>query len=307
MADVLIVHAKEKQTVAHRLRDAIAGGGYGVEAIGAESPYLKEQVASAAVVVLVWSKVTMASDAAGAAGAEARRAGKLVEVSPDGLMPVSATEEGRAVLISGWRGEPFHPGWQKVAAAIERICGRRKSPVPVARQPAATAARSAAPAAGAAAPARAPIRAPVRFGAVAGVAAALFAAVGAAAWMSGSSAPEAAVETAQAAPAAAEALPPPEPAPADFAEPASVAEPPAPTQVSAAEPAPRPPARIAPRPRPAVSRSAALRPGETRTSVAVPERPLRYRHARTMRLFCERAGRGTPQCRTFMRNRQRDD
>jgi type IV secretory pathway VirB10-like protein len=153
-------------------------------------------------------------------------------------------------------------------------------------------------------------RPPRRFGAAIGVVAALFAAVGAAAWMSGSETPETAVEAPPAAPAAAaETVPAPAPAAEVPAEPAPapLAAEPASAGVSLPQPSPRASARVAPRPRPALSRTSASRSERARTAAAESPRPVRYRNARNMRLFCERAGRGTPQCRSFLRNRQGDD
>jgi hypothetical protein len=33
--------------------------------------------------------------------------------------------EARVSLLSGWQGQPYHPGWQKVLAELKRICGAR--------------------------------------------------------------------------------------------------------------------------------------------------------------------------------------
>jgi hypothetical protein len=313
MADVVIVHAKEKEAVAHRLRDAVAAGGYGAEPVESESPELGGQVDGAAAVILVWSKMTMASEAAGAAAAAARRAGKLVEVSPDGRMPVSAMEDGRAILISGWRGEPSHPGWQKVAAAVERVCGRRKAAVAPVRQAAVAAApvSSSAAATRPTPPAAARPPAPNRSAAMIAIAAAIVLAVGGAAWLSRSGAPETAEPAPPSVPIAAVAeAPPPEPGPVEpAAEPAASVETgivqTEPVPVAATEPVRAAAVTAASRPRPA-PRPAAARTVQPRAAAQPPQRPVRYRNTRNMRLFCERAGRRTPQCRTFLRSRQGD-
>jgi hypothetical protein len=315
---VLILHARDKSVPALRLAEGAEGLGY--RAARAEAEDLDaapaERIRAARAAIVLWSKGAMASPVIVEAAEEARRQGKLIEASADGIMPVAALDQPDAALISGWRGEPFHPGWQRIAGELRRLCG---APAPAAapvtaRTPAAAAAEpSTATAPAAAAPAAArPKRAPALL--MLGLALLLFAGLGTAAWMNGSSAPEvAAVATSVPAPAEAEEapvsiegdellpvpedaaiLPPPPPAPV-AAEPARAAP--------AASPAPRPAA--AAKARRAAPAREVDRPVRTAARSAEPSRPIRYRNAKNMRRFCARSGRNTPQCRTFLRYARR--
>lgn len=315
MADVVILHARDKDVAAARLEESVAAAGYAVERL-ADGPISAERVARTAALIVLWSKGAMASAEIQAAANRARSAGTLIEATADGIMPVPALDQPGAALISGWRGEPFHPGWQRIAAELKQICGTRR-----AQAPAPALAAAAVPAAATAGThTRARRMLPLALAAI------LFAGLGAAAWFGTSSAPE---QPMVATPAPAPTAPeePVQFASAEELQPApeeeAVAPPPAvplqasPAPAPSARPVPRAaPARTRPRPTPpaanmraycaAAGRSADqcrnYRREDRRARRAEGERPVRYRNARNMRRFCAAAGRGTPQCRTFLRN-----
>jgi hypothetical protein len=139
MTDILLLFSADKAVFARRLADAIGGSGYSVklEVTGgsATSQQLKMGVAAAAAVVATWSRSSMASDAFQGAVAAARRQDKVIEVSPDGLMPVASSYDGRVALLSGWRGGPHHQGWKKVSAELNRICGKPDQSTTQAKKP----------------------------------------------------------------------------------------------------------------------------------------------------------------------------
>lgn len=254
MVDVAILFSADKKSAATRIRDGLAGEGYAVDLVEGGGP------ASAKALIVLWSRSAMGSEAVQAATSEARRQGKLIEVSSDGIMPIGESSEIRTILISGWRGEPFHPGWQRIASEVRRLCG-----APGAKPaPARTAASAPAPRRGAL---------------LAGALVLVLALVGVSLWAIGSQSPEPRPVT-TAAP-----QPPPAPPPAPLGEPVlAEAAPPPEAAPAASEPAAAPAANAAPRP------------------AAKPKRSgPRYspRQARTMRLFCQRAGRGTRECRVF--------
>jgi hypothetical protein len=255
--DVAIVFSADKKGAAERIRDGLAGEGYAVELAEGGGP------APAKAVIVLWSRSAMDSPAIQAAASEASKQSRLVEVSSDGIMPIRDRDDNRVVLLSGWRGEPFHPGWQRISAEVRRLCG-----APRARPPAP--ARAPAPAAAAA---RASV--PKRGALLAGLVVLVLALAGAGLWMLGREAPQ----------------PPP---------PAAVAEAPQPAPVT-----PLPPVATAEAPAVEVGQSVAPAAVATPEPARAEPRPKRSgphyspRQARTMRLFCQRAGRGTRECRVF--------
>lgn len=321
MPDVVILHARDKDVAAARLEESVAAAGYAVDRV-ADGGLPPERIAAASALIVLWSKGAMASAEVQEAASRARGAGKLIEATADGIMPVPALDQPGAALISGWRGEPFHPGWQRIAAELKQVCGARRAKAPASAAPsAAVAAASAAPRPGTGSKKMLPLA----------LALLLFAGLGAAAWFGASSSPEPATVASPAAPTVPAQDAPVEYASAEELQPAreddAVALAPAPPPAAAAQATPRPapaarpaaraaPARTRPRPSPpaanmraycaAAGRSADqcrdYRREAGRADSAGGDRPVRYRNARNMRRFCAAAGRNTPQCRTFRRN-----
>jgi len=306
MADVAILHAPDKAAAAARLGEAIGAAGYAVAAVEVERPErLVEALgsASADARILIWSRPLVAHALLTGEVAKIRQLRDVIEVSADGIEPPSSGGESRVVLISGWRGQPFHPGWQRIQVDLKRLCGARKGP--------AEAPRRAAPAASPAAAAGGPPRS--RGGLIAGGAAAALlvaAAIAGASWF-GRSAPAErsspqATETAQNPQPLFRPEPSPAPAPAPVPAPeaAPVAATPAPPSPPAAPATPAATVGTGVSP-PAASPAAKSRP--SRPAVRLPKpgpkdsaKKYSPRNSRVMREFCARSGRSTPQCRTFL-------
>jgi len=272
--DVAIVFSADKKSAATRIRDGLASEGYSVDLVEGGGP------ASARALIVLWSRSAMESEAVQAAVSEARRQGRLIEASSDGIMPIGEGSESRTILISGWRGEPFHPGWQRISAEVRRLCGAPGA------KPAPAKSAASAPATAARAPA------PRRGALLAGALVLVLALVGAALWVIGSRSPEPSPVTASAVPPRA---PTPAPEPAPVGEPvlADAAPPPE------AEPIPSEPVAAAV---PAAAPVPTAAPATAKRPAAKPKRSGPHyspRQARTMRLFCQRAGRGTRECRIF--------
>jgi len=309
MAEVAILHAPDKAAAAARLAEAIAAAGYAVAGVEVEAPErLAEALGSAAADarILIWSRPLVAHALLIGEVARIRQLRDVIEVSADGIEPPSSGGEGRVVLISGWRGQPFHPGWQRIQLELKRLCGARKGAVEAPRPASARAARRAAPAASP----TAADRPRARTGLIAGGAAAALlvaAVIGGASWF-GRSAP--AERPRQEVPEAAPTPPPlpqPEASPVPAAAPASA---PAPVPVTSAPAPSSPPAAPA-----AAGEAAATAPSAAPPAKPRPARPAtraprpdsrvatkKYspRNSRVMRQFCARSGRSTPQCRTFL-------
>ncbi|MEA3010908.1 MAG: hypothetical protein QOJ91_2600 [Sphingomonadales bacterium] len=310
MADVVIIRSPDKETAAARLATSLAAAGYDVGALEVEDPArLVEAVegCTADAAILIWSRSLVFHVLHSGELPRIRQLRNLIEVSADGITPPSRVDDSRVVLISGWRGQPFHPGWQRLQAELKRLGG---SPRSIAETPRAAAAASNAhsqPAASAAprGPARPPLR--LLLGGAAAVAA-VGAVLGAVSW-SGDRAPEdrprqevsrpraaapivtqAPVETATrpASEPAAEASPPPLPDPA-----------PAP-EVPAPGPVKPPPKGLREHPvvRPARPAGDAAGP----SAKAGESKKYSRKNSKIMRQFCERSGRSTPQCKTFLRS-----
>jgi hypothetical protein len=313
--DVAIIHAADKGTAAARLAEAIVAAGFAVGALEIEDP--AELAAAvdgcgAEARILIWSRPLVSHALHSGELARIRQLRGLIEVSADGIAPPSRGDGSQVVSISGWRGQPFHPGWQRIHAELKRLCGSRKAPPEAAPPP--TVAKNPDP--GRAEPpgprAGARPRAP-RLVLGAGAAVLLVAAaVGAANWV-GRGAPDPAPppqQVGEARPPAAISEPaPPDPGTAPRTADVSVTSPPAapspaPPVAANAEPQASP---ARPVERPAPSRSSA-RPKQPPSTSAAPVKKYSRKHSKVMREFCERSGRSTPQCRTFLRStREADD
>lgn len=316
MADVSIIHAADKGTAATRLADAIVAAGFSVGAVEVEDPAALAELlegSTAEARILIWSRALVSHALHSGELFRIRQLPGLIEVSADGITPPSRSDEARVVSISGWRGQAFHPGWQRIHVELKRLCGARKAlpeaaPRPaVAKDPPPRRTATAAPAGAARPKAR-------RLMLGGGIAALLVAAtVGAAVWL-GDGAPEApprrALSEAPGPEAVAEAARAPLPAEPEPSQ-ASAAQPPISGSTAPPPPAAEPPAAQAKaKAKAEASRAAPSKAAARPTPGPSPQGPVKKysrKNSKVMRQYCERSGRGTPQCRTFLRSvRERD-
>jgi hypothetical protein len=307
MVDVRLLYPKDKYESAMRLAEALEAAGYAVErealAVSGAFPDVAAEAGKAKVLLLIWSRGLVSAAMAGSGLALARRNPNLIEVSADGIEPAGA-EASPVILLCGWRGQPYHQGWQRILAEVKRLCDARetsgKSLPPV---PSADRARTAD---AASAPKRRRVRAAMAAGAL------IAATLGAGALYQRAIADDAAGAPSRAAVAAAGEAPR---STGVAAEPSLPVESAAPVQ--AAGPLPDTPAPVpatpaaAPAEPPSADRTGRSRPVAT-PKRSRPERLAavsgpgvkRYsrKYSKTMRLFCRRSGRSTPQCRTFARS-----
>jgi hypothetical protein len=310
MVDVRLLYPPEKTEAAGRLAAGIAAAGYRVErealADGRAFPDVAAEAGKAKVLLLIWSRGLVSAAMEGNRLALARRLPNLIEISADGIEPAGA-EASPVVLLSGWRGQPYHQGWQRILADVKRLCGARETPRrSLAAAPSGTDSAPTPP--GNAAPKRRPVRAAIAAGAL------IAATVGAGALYRGAvSGGGSGAETPRTVASVGDA---PRSAAAGPSLPAGIT---APAQPAAALPAGPPPAPVlpaaAPVEAPTAERSAQARPAATRKRsrpqrlAATGREVKRYsrKHSKTMRLFCQRSGRSTPQCRTFARSMREAD
>jgi hypothetical protein len=312
----VIIHSADKEGAAARLRKAIDAEGYGVTAVEVEEPdKLADAIEGCAAdaKILIWSRPLVFHSLHSGDLTRIRQLPALIEVSADGIKPPSRGDEARVVLISGWRGQPFHPGWQRLHQELKSLCGTRKSaavpPGPPGLSPKTRPANaaSALPGSGGG-----PVPAKLILGGAAGFLL-IATAVGAANWIGGSSpdvqppreyrqapppgpngdGPVRGLGAVPAAGAAGAAAPEAAPAPQRSSLP--------PTQGVAPVKAQRERPQAARASRPAAPKSS----GKSRQrleSQVEPRKKYSTKNSKVMRQFCERSGRSTPQCRTFLRS-----
>jgi hypothetical protein len=302
MADVSILHAPDKQAAAARLADAVAAAGFDVGAVEIEDPArLADAVdgCDSNARILIWSRPLVSHSLHSGDLPRIRQARGLIEVSADGITPPSRGDDSRVVLISGWRGQPFHPGWQRIHAELKRLCGARKAAPETPARPAISANPPPPRTAPAASPAG--FRPQPRLMMGGGIALLLVAgAVGAASWL-GSAAPGSRPDREF------REIRPPRTT-GEASRPSLAAEPAAPVNASTAAgpPPPLSPERLATaepsqpgRASPPVSAKAVDRPRPRPLPHAGAPKKYSRKYSKVMRQFCERSGRATPQCRTF--------
>lgn len=296
MGDVILCYASEDAAVAGRLAAAVAAQGYSLWseadlASDGSGGDVTDRISPTKAAIVLWSQAAAASEWVRAEANFARGQSKLIQTSADGRPPPMPFRSADVISIADWRGDAAHPGWRRISAGLEALCGPPSSAKAVAAAPIGprASASSATP--------RAERR---RIGwLVAGLTLALLVAIAITTfiWMRGlapvADQDRAPPVTASQVPAAPAPVPESEAdaAPADLpSEQLLASEAPA----GGAEPpttGPGPPAAAAPPP--------------TKSEATPPPRPAGPRisreNSRNMRLFCQRAGRGTPQCRAFAR------
>ena len=268
MADIVLCFSGDGEALAGRLAGALARQGYRIwsEEEGVGAP-ITDRIAAVRAAIVLWSPAARASEWVRAEANYARGQNKLVQASLDHSPPPMPFDRTSVAPLDGWAGDPDHPGWRRILAAVQALSPPSAPPAPKPSPPARPAQRG-------------------RSGiAVAAILFLLLAAFGAFFWMrsgppyGGEDLP--AAEAPRHRPEPAEA-PPAVPPVAEL----PMAEPPI------AEPLPGPPEAVDKAPPSAAPARPAPRPSGPR---------INSRNSENMRLFCQRAGRGTPQCRAFQR------
>jgi len=314
MSDIPILFPPDKKIAAQQIADALAAARFTgrLTPLGdASGEAVLEPARGAGSAIFIWSRALAASADLEGWLRPLRQLPNIIEVSTDGIAPLGG-DESRVVLLSGWRGQPFHLGWQRILTDLEakgtlhRSTAAPPTSVPESKAPAAAAQPGVTVQPHASQPQR---RAASRFAIPAIAAAALLGIVGAASWMGEGRSPsrEPVVEPgAASAPPPAASKPPLQPAPQSALEDlppesAEVASSPAPDgEASVPSQSPskasiRNASRI-----PAVSPA----PAKPRAAAPVPPVVKRYskKRSKVMRKFCERSGRHTLECRIFTRS-----
>ncbi|MBV9372731.1 MAG: hypothetical protein JO109_13845, partial [Alphaproteobacteria bacterium] len=232
MADLPLLFTADKKSAAAQLAEAARGAGYPLrlEEVAAADGAAVLARAGAGAALLLWSRTLAGAAVTDGWLAALRSLPNVIEVSTDGIAPDTG-EVGRVVLLSGWRGQPYHLGWQRIVERLARLVPRSPPQGPA---PAPAETRAAGPRPGK----RLRIALPAL-----GIAA-LVAAAGAVSWNESRSLAPAPVE-APGPPSAAAPAPVPPPAPTPGAMPSAPAPGPGPAE---AMPSPRPVREVAPAP-----------------------------------------------------------
>lgn len=293
MIDVRIVHSAARETTARQIEEALAQAGYRAAAtrVGMGEDSLPAWDGGASL--FLWDRSSINLPAMRAAATTARRGGRAIDVSADGITPLGLDDDRSLIPLSGWRGESFHPGWTRILAEVNRLCGEGKGshvPLGTDHDP-----RSAPTPASVQADRgrRGPTGLSARPLTILGIV--LLVLIGAVTALSWRSRPGPLPTTPVATPTpprAAHAPPPPAAAP--------------PVSGGAPNPAGLPtysPAGEADAASAVPTSSGHAQPARGRHARAARAEPTPHytRYAGIMRLFCRRSGRGTPECRVFER------
>jgi hypothetical protein len=147
MVDVFISYSRSNQPVVRQLAEAVKRLGYSVWWDDELPPHLSysdvitDKIGSAKAAIVVWSEGAAASEWVRAEADVARSQKKLIQTSIDGRMPPMPFNQIQFAAIGDWRGEEDHPGWTKVKASLDALCGPPygAAPLPASPPPAAPA------------------------------------------------------------------------------------------------------------------------------------------------------------------------
>ena len=129
MVDVFVSYAREDQAFAQRIAHAAAREGYDVWWDDDLPPHLSygevitEKIGNARAAIVVWSHRSAESEWVRAEADLARSQKKLIQTSIDDRQPPMPFNQIQFASIGDWKGEPDHPGWNKVKASLAALCG----------------------------------------------------------------------------------------------------------------------------------------------------------------------------------------
>jgi hypothetical protein len=156
MVDVFISYSRANQQVVRQLAEKVKGLGYSVWWDDELPPHLSysdvitDKIGSARAAIVVWSEDAASSEWVRAEADVARNQKKLIQTSIDDKMPPMPFNQIQFASIGDWHGEDDHPGWKKVKASLEALCGPEaptlRYPIPSTPPPAAPPPAAPAPA-----------------------------------------------------------------------------------------------------------------------------------------------------------------
>ncbi|HEY2179329.1 MAG TPA: TIR domain-containing protein [Caulobacteraceae bacterium] len=143
MSDIFISYARSSEPQARRIGEALRALGYGVwrdDEIPAHRAYadvIRERLAAAKAVVVVWSAEAVRSEWVQSEADRARAEHKLVQLTIDGAELPMPFDRLQCADMTGWDGAADQPGWRKVVESVVHLAGRPgPTPAPPAEAPA---------------------------------------------------------------------------------------------------------------------------------------------------------------------------
>jgi adenylate cyclase len=137
MSDVFISYARSTEPQARQIGEALRTLGYGVwrdDEIPAHRAYadvIRERLAEAKAVVVVWSAEAAGSEWVRSEAERARGDHKLVQLTVDGAELPMPFDQTQCADMNGWAGDSAHPGWRKVADSVAALInGGAAAPIP---------------------------------------------------------------------------------------------------------------------------------------------------------------------------------
>ncbi|MEO8927036.1 MAG: TIR domain-containing protein [Caulobacteraceae bacterium] len=130
MSDVFISYARSTAAQAQQVADALRALGYGVwrdDELPAHRDYaevIEERLASAKVVVVIWSADAVQSQWVRSEANRGRADGRVVQVTFDGARPPMPFDQIQCTDLTGWTGVPDAPAWRKVVASVAGLIAR---------------------------------------------------------------------------------------------------------------------------------------------------------------------------------------
>jgi adenylate cyclase len=133
MSDVFISYARPNEREAKAVAASLQAMGYDVwrdDEIPAHRSFadvIEERLRLSKAVVVIWSTEAVKSQWVQSEADRARADDKLVQLTLDGGALPMPFDRIQCVNLSGWSGDPAHPGLAKVAASVEALAGGARS------------------------------------------------------------------------------------------------------------------------------------------------------------------------------------
>lgn len=134
MVDVFISYSRTDQALVALLARAVEAEGYDLWWDAELPPHksygdvITEMIGRAKAAIVVWSAEAVKSEWVRAEADMARNQRKLVQTALDNAVPPLPFNQIQYAELTGWRGEPDHPGWRKVRASLAELCGPGAEP-----------------------------------------------------------------------------------------------------------------------------------------------------------------------------------